>query len=401
MGLDLHTLFIANMLTALIASLVMLIIWLTSKSSGSLGWISLGFGCLLIGVMLIASQAYLPNFISVIIGNSMYPLWVVFVWQGTRHFQGLAFPLNSVLLSLLLLVCLLTYYTYIDFDTGMRIIVTSLFVAIYSIFTVLDLLKPIHNNSPSIEHQYTVAIVLFFIFSMLVRIAMVVIEKSVPNFISVDWLQQIYELIFMLYSVAFPLGFLWIWQRHVENNIVERADALQVANALTDHLRQTAENAALHDPLTLAGNRSKFEHNVNIERDRHLRHHHNLCLAFVDIDHFKLVNDKHGHDVGDQVLQSLVSLFTDIIRNIDKVYRWGGEEFIILLPETKLSEALLVCERIRKHVQLNLRVKDEGITISIGVSQLRGEESIRELVKRADKLLYTAKDSGRNCVIGE
>ena len=120
---------------------------------------------------------------------------------------------------------------------------------------------------------------------------------------------------------------------------------MKVANALTEKLREEAEKAALHDPLTLAGNRRKFESNANIERQRHLRHNHDLCLAFVDIDHFKAVNDKFGHELGDQVLKLLVTYFTDIIRNIDMVYRWGGEEFIILLPETNLSKAILVCER--------------------------------------------------------
>jgi diguanylate cyclase (GGDEF)-like protein len=204
----------------------------------------------------------------------------------------------------------------------------------------------------------------------------------------------------MLYSIAFALGFLWVLQRHLENKIEERAHALKVANALTEQLRQEAENAALHDSLTSAGNRRKFENNAKIERQRHLRHNHELCIAFIDIDHFKEVNDKFGHDIGDLVLKSLVTYFMDIIRNIDMVYRWGGEEFIILLPETNLSRALIVSERIREHIESNSIAEKYQITVSIGVTQLRDQESINELVKRADKLLYKAKKSGRNCVIG-
>ncbi|MCW8996134.1 MAG: GGDEF domain-containing protein, partial [Psychromonas sp.] len=144
----------------------------------------------------------------------------------------------------------------------------------------------------------------------------------------------------------------------------------------------------------------KFENNAYLERQRHLRHEHELCLAFVDIDHFKMVNDKFGHEIGDQVLKLLVTYIIDIIRNIDMVYRWGGEEFIILLPETGLEKALLVCERIREHIQSLLSVDKHQITVSIGVSQLRGQESIKRLVRRADRLLYVAKKNGRNRVIG-
>ncbi len=400
MDLDIRTLFIVNMFTAFIVSIVMLIIWRTQKSSSSLGWISLGFGCLMVGALLISSRGYLSDFISIILGNSIYLLWAVFVWQGTRDFQGLVFPLKNVLLSLFLFVCLFLYYTYIDFDLSMRIIVISLFLAIYSILTMIDLLKPIHLNSPSIEHKFIVAIVFFFVFFMLLRIVMVLVESTDNDFMSANWLQQASVLVFMLYSVAFSLSFLWVLQRHLEHIVKGRADALKAANALTEQLRKEAENAALHDPLTLAGNRRKFESNANLERERHLRHKHELCLAFADIDHFKAVNDKFGHDVGDQVLKSLVNHFTDIIRNIDMVYRWGGEEFIILLPETDLSKALLVCERIREHIQSTLKVEQDSITISIGVAQLGDKESIKTLVQRADKLLYVAKQSGRNCVIG-
>ncbi|MFT6986366.1 MAG: diguanylate cyclase (GGDEF)-like protein [Psychromonas sp.] len=401
MDLDIRTLFIANMLTAFIVSIMMLIIWRTRKSNASLVWISLGFGSVMMGAMLISNSDYLPSFISIIMGNSLYLLWVVFVWQGTRNFQGLPFPLKTVLLSLLLFTCLFAYYTYIDFDTDMCIIITSLFVITYSILTVIDLLKPIHIKSPAIEHKYTATIIIFFVLVTLLQIVIVLIRKVDSHFMNADWLQQISVLSFMLYSIAFVLGFLWVLQRYLENSLVERAAALKKANSLTDHLRQEAENAALHDPLTLAGNRRKFQNNANLERDRHLRHNHSLCLAFVDIDHFKAINDKYGHSVGDKVLQSLVTYFTDIIRNIDMVYRWGGEEFIILLPETNLNEALLVCERIREHVHATMMVEQDRITVSIGVSQLREKESIKALVKRADELLYVAKRSGRNCVVSD
>ncbi|WP_354625518.1 GGDEF domain-containing protein [Psychromonas sp. MME2] len=126
-----------------------------------------------------------------------------------------------------------------------------------------------------------------------------------------------------------------------------------------------------------------------------------MCLAFIDIDRFKKINDKYGHDLGDKFLKSLVVHFNDILRNMDMVYRWGGEEFIILLPETSLDRALVVCERIREDVEKNMVVEQHRITISLGVTQLRAAESIQTMVQRADGLLYKAKQSGRNRIIGE
>lgn len=354
MDLDIRTLFIVNIFIALIVSIVMLIIWRAQKYSSSLGWISLGFACLMFSVFLISNSDDLSPFTSIILANSMLLIWVICVWQGTRDFQGLVFPLKSVLFSFLVFICSSAYYTYINFDSCMQVVVVSLFVISYSMLTINVLLKPIHVNSPSIEHNYTVSIVLFFIFFTLARMVCALIEKFANDPVSFDWIQQISLLSIVLYSVAFALGYLWVLQRNITNQIAGRAESLKAAQMLTEQLRQDAEYAALHDPLTLVGNRRKFACNANLERERHLRHHHSLCIAFIDIDYFKKINDKHGHDVGDQVLKSLVTLFTDIIRNIDMVYRWG-EEFIILLLETSLTKALLVCERIREHIQANMK----------------------------------------------
>ncbi len=400
MDLDIDTLFIVNLFTATIVSLVMLIIWRMQRASACLGWLSLAAFCLVIGSLLVPARDLLPDFLSTMIAHSIYLLWAIFIWRGIRNFQGLAFPLKNVALSVFAFACLLLYYSYFAVNNALLLMVSSLFVTAYSILSIIDLLKPVHNHSPAIEHKFLVAIITVFNLFILLRLALVLFAE--PEYIQLDTarLEQVSILAFMLYSVAFALGFLWVLQRHLENQSEQRAEALKVANALTEQLRKEAEKAALHDPLTRAGNRRKFESNANLERQRHLRHNHELCLAFVDIDYFKAVNDKLGHDRGDQVLKLLVTYFMDIIRNIDMVYRWGGEEFIILLPETSLAKAILVCERIRKHTQSHLLVEQEQITISIGVTQLRGRESINRLVKRADKLLYEAKQKGRNCVVG-
>ncbi|WP_019612749.1 GGDEF domain-containing protein [Psychromonas ossibalaenae] len=400
MNLDIHTLLIINTVVSFIISLVMFVIWRTQKSSSSLGWIALAFACQSIGALLISTRDSFPYFASIIIANSAFILWVIFLWRAIRDFQKLVFPVWKVLGALLLFACLFLYFTYVDFDTDIRIIIISLNFAFFSILSVNDLVKPVHSNSVSIENRCTAGLIMLFTGFMVLRSIVTAAGMVSADFAYTGFLQQFSMLILLAYSLSFVLAYLWLLQRRFESEIEQRANALQAANSLTELLRQEAEDAALHDPLTLAGNRRKFETNADLERERHLRHQRKLCLAFVDIDLFKAVNDKFGHDVGDQVLKSLVSLFTDITRNIDMIYRWGGEEFIILLPETDLPTALLVCDRIRGHIQSNLNVEGDSITISIGVAQLTAHESINELVKRADKLLYKAKQKGRNCVVG-
>ncbi|WP_028865765.1 GGDEF domain-containing protein [Psychromonas aquimarina] len=400
MNLDIHTLFIINTIETFIIALVMFVIWRTQKSSLSLGWIALAFACQSLGTFLVSTRDSLPYFSSIIIANTAFLLWVVFLWRAIRDFQRLAFPVWKVLGALFVFICLSLYFTYIYFDTDIRVIIFSLYVTFFSILSVNDLVKPVHSNSSAIENKYTAGLIMLFTGFMVLRAVVTAAGMVSSDFAYAGLLHQFTMLVLMAYSLAFVLAYLWLLQRRFESEIEQRADALQAANSLTELLRQEAEDAALHDPLTLAGNRRKFETNADLERERHLRHQRNLCLAFVDIDLFKAVNDKFGHDVGDQVLKSLVSLFTDITRNIDMIYRWGGEEFIILLPETDLPTALLVCDRIRGHIQSNLNVEGDSITISIGVAQLTANESINELVKRADKLLYKAKQKGRNCVVG-
>ena len=221
MDLDIRTLFIINIFIAFIVSIVILSIWGTQKSSSCLGWLSLGFGCVMVGSLLILSLGHFTDFISIVLSDSISLFWAVFVWQGIRDFQGLVLPLKNVLVSLFLFVCLMVYYTYFNVNSGMRIIVLSSFVAAYSILSIFDLLKPIHTNSPAIEHKFLVGIISVFNMFILLRLVMVFFSDVNHDVMITNGVQQISILVFMLYSVAFALGFLWVLQRHLENLIEE------------------------------------------------------------------------------------------------------------------------------------------------------------------------------------
>ena len=124
-----------------------------------------------------------------------------------------------------------------------------------------------------------------------------------------------------------------------------------------------------------------------------------LSIIFLDIDHFKIVNDTLGHDVGDIVLKELADLITDATRKSDFASRWGGEEFMISLQATDVSSAYKIAEKLRLKVENNNFTDAGKITISLGVTQFKNNESVESFTKRVDEALYEAKNNGRNRVV--
>ncbi|MFQ5354678.1 MAG: GGDEF domain-containing protein, partial [Thermodesulfobacteriota bacterium] len=132
------------------------------------------------------------------------------------------------------------------------------------------------------------------------------------------------------------------------------------------------------------------------------RERRSVSIAMLDIDHFKNVNDTYGHQAGDAVLKACVERVSGCIRPYDFVGRYGGEEFLLVLPGTDETSAKLVCERIRERVQAEPFTYDEikiHCTLSIGIATWSGREDVDKLLEASDKALYVAKNSGRNCVI--
>lgn len=167
----------------------------------------------------------------------------------------------------------------------------------------------------------------------------------------------------------------------------------------TDKLRELANI----DALTGLANRRYFLECYGIEFERALRYRRPLSVAMLDIDHFKRVNDSHGHDAGDKVLRALSEIIVRELRTVDRVGRWGGEEFAICLTETGIDGAKQACERLVAAAAAAAVDTDDGrigFTVSIGVTAITS--AVKDppgLLKRADALLYQAKSAGRNCVV--
>lgn len=171
-------------------------------------------------------------------------------------------------------------------------------------------------------------------------------------------------------------------------------------NALQYHL---ALAAAYKDPLTGAGNRAAMERTLSREIELSKRTTSPLAILMLDLDHFKNINDQYGHTVGDKVLKEVVGQIREATRQTDLCFRYGGEEFLILLSNTHLDSALIIAERIRKKIESFKLITDAGTiqtTASVGCTVLKPNDGLEQLVSRADQLLYSAKHAGRNQVKG-
>ncbi|MFY9854024.1 MAG: diguanylate cyclase [Terracidiphilus sp.] len=164
-------------------------------------------------------------------------------------------------------------------------------------------------------------------------------------------------------------------------------------------LQTRLEGLASTDSLTGATCRSRFEERAQLELLRSDRFGEELSLVMIDLDRFKSVNDSFGHSAGDRVLRGFCDIARGCLRSIDILGRWGGEEFITLLPGTGLSGAYMVADRLRKRLEAFRFDDGLQVTASMGVVSHRSEEDFSSLIGRADACLYSAKNSGRNRVI--
>jgi diguanylate cyclase len=183
-------------------------------------------------------------------------------------------------------------------------------------------------------------------------------------------------------------------------------EATSQIKTLSKQLEET-EKEVLLDALTKLNNRKAFDRKINDLCERFDKNEGFFSVVMLDIDYFKKFNDQYGHQVGDEVLRIVGSHLKKNLKGKDIPSRYGGEEFIILLPDTKLDKAYIVAEQIRENIsKKRLKIKKTeqtlgNITVSVGVSEIREGDTAISVVERADSALYLAKNSGRNNVKSE
>lgn len=163
-----------------------------------------------------------------------------------------------------------------------------------------------------------------------------------------------------------------------------------------DAVHRRLLSLSIVDPLTGAFNRRHMEESLALALERRRRSDAAMSLLIVDVDHFKSINDRFGHGAGDHVLRELVRLMRERSRRLDSVFRIGGEEFLLLLPDTRVEEAVIAADALRMHIASHCRAGGEPVTVSIGVADARPDDDGEAWMRRADAALYRAKRAGRN-----
>jgi diguanylate cyclase (GGDEF)-like protein len=181
------------------------------------------------------------------------------------------------------------------------------------------------------------------------------------------------------------------------SNLMSLIAPVAFMTVATHRLQTVLEQRSNHDPLTGALNRRGFMERYQSELARMLRDRQAMALLSIDLDYFKSINDRFGHSMGDRVLKHVTAVIVDAIRELDCVARFGGEEFIVLLPATKIEEARRVAERIQLTLRETPRAELPGCTVSIGIAcQHLTEQSLDNMLAMADAALYRAKAAGRD-----
>lgn len=207
---------------------------------------------------------------------------------------------------------------------------------------------------------------------------------------------------FIVFMPSFlAMGFILLSYHKIQQLEFEITKREEVEEALRKS-EKGYKDLSITDGLTQLFNSRHFYSQLEMEIDRASRYNHPLSLLLMDIDNFKQYNDTYGHLEGDKVLASFGKVVHRCVRAVDAGYRYGGEEFTVILPETEVQGAVYAAERIRKGFEAEIFSpkpnKTVNITVSIGVTQYEPKEKVKAFIKRADKAMYVAKKEGKNRV---
>jgi len=187
--------------------------------------------------------------------------------------------------------------------------------------------------------------------------------------------------------------------RNLEKIVELRTSELNERNRSLQRLNQDMKDLAHTDHLTGLGNRRSASEKLDTLMQISKSTSQSLVISMVDVDHFKNINDTYGHDVGDEALKLVSRVLNSGLRPNDTAFRWGGEEFLLILVNTELEAARVACDRLRKAVSATKTVQGYTLNISIGLAEYRSGEDARTFLHRADDALYAAKTGGRNRVV--
>ncbi len=302
-----------------------------------------------------------------------------FLQWGLLKFNGIRFSARFHFLFGLLILAAATYYGLVMPNINIRMTIFSFGLAVLLGGAGISLLR----SAPSpfkIAVNLTGAPLLLYAIFLMARAIYALFASSPQSLMDENWVQILFFLLVFVCSTLWSGG---------------------LTLMITQRLRHDLHQQARLDVLTQRPNRLSMQEQLEAALERTTRSRLPLSVLILDIDHFKQVNDVHGHEAGDFILRMVAERLSTALRPEDSLGRWGGEEFVVILPKTEESAALLVAERLRlacADQPFRLRTTQIHITVSIGVAVAAQNSALHHLLRAADGALYTAKEAGRNRV---
>lgn len=380
MTLDVHTLFMVTIYVEAILGLLLLFVWAQNMALRAVCWWGFAHLIRLASIGLFGTYGEAPDLISIDLANALLFTAFAVTWTGARVFDGR--PVEPVYLVtgavIWLLVCRLPLLTE-NMDT--RSLIASAIIAGYIWLTAYEFWR---GRDEPLVSRWPAVIMLFAQGALfLLRTPMVGVLRGSPandSMFGSVWMTVLsFESLLFTISTAFIL--------------------LAMAKERTELRHRTA---AMVDPLTGIANRRSFLQDASMLAKRHIGNPHPTAVLLIDLDHFKSINDRFGHALGDRVLAIFADAARKSMRGSDLFGRLGGEEFAAMLTETSREKAMAVAERIRESfAQMAQEVDGCSVCATVSIGLVHSQEQtldVTELLAQADHALYYAKERGRNRV---
>ncbi|WP_017235078.1 GGDEF domain-containing protein [Pandoraea sp. B-6] len=372
-------------ITSLLSFMMLLIMGslLRSRVAGVREWCFANVA-VLIALPLFALRGGVPDFLSIAVANVTLAGGLLLYFAGCARFLGRSPHWPALGASLGVLAAAIVFWRYGTDDPQARVVIVSTFHAAWLLATAVLIARHIPPRRHPYNYWLTTGLAAAFAIGHAVR------------GVVFGWTPAPGPDVFaptMFNAVMLTIG-----------TIVMPAMTMGAVMMIHDAMLATAEEAANRDYLTGALSRKHFDLLARQEMARAVARGWPLSIVVIDLDHFKQINDTHGHAGGDTVLREFVKLVRDILREGDVFGRLGGEEFAVLLPGTDTPGAIRIAERLRSQASRHLVAGPFGVcqyTLSGGVATWHENESLEALCMRADRALYAAKISGRNLVLSD
>ena len=327
----------------------------------------------LVGTVLAGVTGQLPIFFTVFMARVMLALGLYLTYVGTQRFFGVTPRLRPWLLVITVLMLAQLWFTFVEPNFHVRLALSN---ALGAYLLGAHAYLVFKQGSPTFARVLTIAVLLAMSLIQAMRLVTSFIWPLGENIFDTSLMQLIFVGSFVFCILLFSISTVLL---------------------ASERLHAELEHLVSHDTLTNAATRRYMQEACEKELERCRRHGRSMALMIMDLDNFKRVNDTYGHQAGDQVLIEFVAKASAMLRRPDQLGRYGGEEFMVMLPDTSLEEAVLVAERIRETCALP--APGPCCTVSIGVTiYQQAQDTMDTLLNRADAALYRAKRNGRNRV---